>query len=61
MELTWKADYKNVLYSSFMPILSSAVFDNTGKPYEVSRILTKDFLFDEEAYKAYSKVFMPIT
>ena len=44
-----------------MPILSSAVFDNTGKPYEVSRILTKDFLFDEEAYKAYSKVFMPIT
>lgn len=44
-----------------MPILSSAVFDNTGKPYDVSKILTPDFLFDEEAYKSYSKVFLPIT
>lgn len=44
-----------------MPILSSNVFDNTGKAYDVTKILTKDFLFDEEAYKKYSKVFMPIT
>ena len=44
-----------------MPILSSVVFDNQGKPYEVSRILTKNFLFDEAAYNKYSKVFMPIT
>jgi OPT family small oligopeptide transporter len=53
--------YKNVLYSAFMPILSSIMFDNTGKPYEVSRVLTKDFLFDADAYRSYSKVFMPIT
>jgi len=53
--------YANVLYSSYLPILSSAVFDNTGKPYDVSRILTSDFLFDEEAYKSYSRVFLPIT
>jgi OPT family small oligopeptide transporter len=49
------------MFSSYMPILSSAVFDNTGKPYDVSRILTKDFLFDNEAYHNYSRVFLPIT
>lgn len=44
-----------------MPILSAAVFDNTGKPYDVSKILTPDFLFDEEAYNKYSRVYLPIT
>lgn len=51
--------YKNALYSAFLPILSAAVFDNTGKPYDVSRILTPDFLFDREKYDAYSKVYLP--
>ncbi|KAF2853002.1 OPT-domain-containing protein [Plenodomus tracheiphilus IPT5] len=53
--------YKNVLYSSYMPILSAAVWDNKGKPYDVSKILTPDFLFDEAAYKEYSRVYLPIT
>ncbi|KAF8247114.1 OPT superfamily oligopeptide transporter [Wilcoxina mikolae CBS 423.85] len=53
--------YTNAFYSSYMPILSSNVYDNTAKEYNVSRILTPQFLFDEEAYKNYSKVFMPIT
>ena len=44
-----------------MPILSSAVFDDTGKPYDVSKILTPDFLFDREAYEKYSRVYLPIT
>ena len=44
-----------------MPILSSAVFDNTGKPYDVSKILTPDFLFDREAYARYSPIYLPIT
>jgi len=44
-----------------MPILSSAVWDNRGKPYDVSKILTDNFLFDEEAYKRYSRVYLPIT
>jgi hypothetical protein len=44
-----------------MPILSAAVFDNTGRPYDVSKILTPEFLFDEEAYHQYSRVFLPIT
>lgn len=44
-----------------MPILSAAVFDNTGHPYNVSRILTPDFLFDQKAYEEYSPVYLPIT
>lgn len=44
-----------------MPILSTAVFDNTGRPYKVSRILTPDFLFDQKAYEDYSPVYLPIT
>ncbi|PQE10619.1 OPT oligopeptide transporter protein [Rutstroemia sp. NJR-2017a WRK4] len=55
------AYYKNVFFSSYMPILSSSVFDNTGKIYDVSKILTPDFLFDKEAYQNYSRVFLPIT
>ncbi|CAI6340335.1 unnamed protein product [Periconia digitata] len=53
--------YANVMYSSYMPILSAAVFDNRGKPYDVSKILTDNFLFDKDAYDNYSRVFLPIT
>ncbi|KAJ5385355.1 hypothetical protein N7517_003266 [Penicillium concentricum] len=53
--------YKNVLFSAYMPIVSTAVFDNAGRPYDVSRILTADFLFDEKAYQDYSPVYLPIT
>ncbi|EGZ73310.1 OPT-domain-containing protein [Neurospora tetrasperma FGSC 2509] len=55
------AYYSNWLYSSYMPILSAAVFDNTGQVYDVSKILTEDFVFDREAYSKYSRVFLPIT
>lgn len=53
--------YTNVVYSSYMPILSTAVFDNKGEMYNVSRILTSEFIFDKEAYRNYSRVFLPIT
>ncbi|PHH74013.1 hypothetical protein CDD80_3416 [Ophiocordyceps camponoti-rufipedis] len=53
--------YTNVLYTSYMPMLSSAVFDNTGAVYNVTKILTPDFLFDREAYSHYSRVFLPVT
>lgn len=53
--------YSNVLYTSYMPILSTGVFDNTGKIYNVSKILTPEFLFDREAYSNYSRVFLPVT
>lgn len=60
-QLIRSTDYKNVLFTSFMPILSAAVFDNTGHPYNVSRILTPEFLFDQKAYEDYSPVYLPIT
>ena len=53
--------YTNALYSAFMPILSSSVFDNTGKIYDVSKILTDDFIFDEDAFQKYSPIYLPIT
>ncbi len=53
--------YCNLFYSSYMPILSSAVFDNTGHVYDVSKILSPEFLFDRDAYQNYSRVFLPIT
>jgi OPT family small oligopeptide transporter len=49
------------MFSAYMPILSTAVFDNHGKPYDVSKILTDNFLFDKDAYENYSRVFLPIT
>lgn len=36
----------------------SSTYDNTGAIYNVSKILTKEFRLDEEAYKAYSPVFI---
>ncbi|KAF1921156.1 OPT oligopeptide transporter protein-domain-containing protein [Ampelomyces quisqualis] len=53
--------YMNVMYSAYMPILSAAVWDNRGKPYDVSKILTEDFMFDESAYNNYSRVYLPMT
>lgn len=53
--------YTNVAYSSYMPILSTAVFDNKADMYNVTKILTPEFLFNKEAYKNYSRVFLPVT
>jgi OPT family oligopeptide transporter len=53
--------YSNFLFSAYMPILSAAVFDNTGNVYDVSRILTSDYVFDRDAYQKYSRVFLPVT
>ncbi|KAL6718233.1 hypothetical protein ACLMJK_004321 [Lecanora helva] len=53
--------YRNVLFSAFLPIVSASVFDDTGQPYDVSKILTPDYQFDPEAYSKYSKVYLPIT
>jgi hypothetical protein len=36
-------------------------YDNTGKPYDVQRILNPDFTLDVEKYKAYSPVFLSTT
>lgn len=44
-----------------MPIISSSIYDNRGKTYNVQNILTPEFLFDEEAFKKYSPIYLPVT
>ena len=44
-----------------MPILSADVFDNEAHLYNVTRILTPEYLLDETSYEEYSRVYMPIT
>ncbi|RKF53705.1 Sexual differentiation process protein isp4 [Golovinomyces cichoracearum] len=45
-------------YSNYFPMQTSQSYDNTGKRYNVSRILNTDFQFDEAAYKSYSPIFL---
>ncbi|KAF8264675.1 OPT oligopeptide transporter protein-domain-containing protein [Lactarius quietus] len=53
--------YTNTWYSDFLPMVSSQVFDNTGSPYNVSRIINDDATFNIDAYKAYSPIFISVT
>ncbi|KAI0104948.1 small oligopeptide transporter [Hypoxylon sp. NC0597] len=53
--------YTGAWYSQFLPMSDSSTYDNTGGTYNVSRILTAEFTLDEEAYKAYSPVFISTT
>ncbi|KAH8101387.1 OPT oligopeptide transporter, partial [Cristinia sonorae] len=53
--------YTNTFYAQYMPLLSRSAFDNTGHIYDVNRILTADYTFDLEAYKAYSPLFLSTT
>jgi hypothetical protein len=56
--LTMSSQYTNVWYSSYLPLVSSHSFDNTGKTYNVSRIINDDLSFNLQAYKAYSPLFL---
>ncbi|THH02009.1 hypothetical protein EW026_g784 [Hermanssonia centrifuga] len=53
--------YTNTWYSKFMPISSDSSYDNTGAPYDVTRILTPEGTFDIEKYRAYSPLFLSTT
>ncbi|KEQ61509.1 OPT superfamily oligopeptide transporter [Aureobasidium melanogenum CBS 110374] len=53
--------YSNTWFSAYLPIQSTAVFDDAGKIYNVSKILTHDDKFDPVKYSAYSQVYLPIT
>ncbi|KAF8264679.1 OPT oligopeptide transporter [Lactarius quietus] len=53
--------YTNTWYSAFFPMVSSQSFDNTGSPYNVSRIIKDDATFNIDAYKAYSPIFISVT
>jgi hypothetical protein len=53
--------YTNTWYSGFLPMVASGSFDNTGSPYNVTRILNDDSTFNLDAYKAYSPLFISVT
>ena len=53
--------YTNTWYGLYMPISSRTSYDNTGKKYKVTKILTEDKVFDPELYKAYSPLFLSTT
>lgn len=50
--------YNNVFNTGYLGINTNRVFDNTGSPYNVTRILTPEGLFDEAAYKEYSPAYL---
>jgi hypothetical protein len=54
----WLLQYTNVWYSAYLPLVSSHMFDNTGKQYNVSQIINSDSSFNLQAYKAYSPIFL---
>ena len=53
--------YTNTWYAKFLPISSTHSFDNTGKSYNVARILDDSGAFSEELYKQYSPLFLSTT
>jgi hypothetical protein len=53
--------YTGTWYGAFLPMSDSSTYDNTGANYNVTRILTKDFTLDVEAYKNYSPLFLSTT
>lgn len=53
--------YSNIYFYQYLPISDSSSYDNTGQIYNVSRILTPDYTFDEKKYKEYSPLFLSTT
>ncbi|KAI0368540.1 small oligopeptide transporter [Pilatotrama ljubarskyi] len=53
--------FTNTWNSQYMPISALGPYDNTGKPYNLSRILNPDATFNREAYDAYSPLFLSAT
>lgn len=50
--------YTGVWYSQFLPMSDASTYDNTGSPYNTTRILTPQLTLDEEAYKNYSPLYI---
>jgi len=50
--------FTNIWYGKYMPISTSVSYDNTGRIYNVTKILNDHFDFDISKYKAYSPLFL---
>ncbi|KAI0271699.1 OPT oligopeptide transporter [Gloeopeniophorella convolvens] len=53
--------YTNTWYSTFTPMMSRHMYDNTGGYYNVSRILTSEATLNLTAYEDYSPLFLSTT
>ncbi|KAK7179683.1 hypothetical protein DPSP01_011569 [Paraphaeosphaeria sporulosa] len=55
--------YTNTWNSAYLPIQSNSVFDNTGRTYNVSRIINKqdEYQLDPVKYANYSPIYLPVT
>ncbi|EEU46600.1 uncharacterized protein NECHADRAFT_38996 [Fusarium vanettenii 77-13-4] len=53
--------YGGAWYAEYLPMSDSSTYDNTGAPYNTTRILTPEFTLDEEEYKSYSPLFISTT
>ncbi|OLL22029.1 Glutathione transporter 1 [Neolecta irregularis DAH-3] len=51
--------YTNTWWGQYMPLYSSSLFDNTGAPYNVTRIVNSDYSFNLTAFKQYSPIMLP--
>ncbi|PCH02528.1 Tetrapeptide transporter, OPT1/isp4 [Penicillium occitanis (nom. inval.)] len=53
--------YTNTWYTAYLPFSGSSTYDNAGQIYNATRIVDQHGNFLEEAYQAYSPIFMPVT
>src|SRR5438045_2267599 len=53
--------FTNVWYGKYMPISTNISYDDTGKRYNVTRVLNEQFNFDIGKYKSYSPLFLGTT
>lgn len=53
--------YSGHWYAAYLPISDSSSYDNTGSPYNVSRILTSEYTLDLQKYQSYSPLFLSTT
>ncbi|KLP01799.1 Uncharacterized protein LW94_2779 [Fusarium fujikuroi] len=54
--------YGGAWYAEYLPMSDSGTYDNTGRKYNITRILKMDdFTLDEEEYKNYSPLFISTT
>ncbi|RXW20483.1 hypothetical protein EST38_g5346 [Candolleomyces aberdarensis] len=53
--------YTNTWDSMYMPISGRGSYDNRAESYQVQRIVNPDATFNQEAYEAYSPLFIPTT
>ncbi|KAI5861460.1 small oligopeptide transporter [Durotheca rogersii] len=53
--------YSGAIYAEYLPLVTSQVYDNTQKPFTVSRVLGDSFTLDVDKFRAYSPLFLSPT